>query len=56
VTPEKLARARALMADRALTTPEIARRLKVSKSALYNALAESKPASLPAPPLPVPAK
>lgn len=42
VTPEKLARAKELMVDRKLTTPEIARRLKVSKSALYDALAESK--------------
>jgi DNA invertase Pin-like site-specific DNA recombinase len=53
VTPEKLARAKELMADRKLTTPEIARRLKVSKSALYDALAESKSASSSDAPLPI---
>ena len=51
VTPEKLARAKEMMVDRKLTTPEIARRLKVSKSALYDALAESKIAPPSAPPL-----
>jgi DNA invertase Pin-like site-specific DNA recombinase len=56
VTPEKLARAKELMADRKLTTPEIARRLKVSKSALYDALAESKSASSSDAPLPIAAK
>jgi DNA invertase Pin-like site-specific DNA recombinase len=56
VTPEKVPRAKELMADRKLTTPEIARRLRVSKSALYDALAESKSASSSDAPLPVAAK
>ena len=56
VTPEKLARAKELMVDRKLTIPEIARRLKVSKSALYDALAEDRSASLLAPPTANPAK
>ena len=42
VTADKLARAIAMLADRKLTTPEVARRLKVGKSALYQALAEHK--------------
>lgn len=38
VTPDKLARALELLVDQKLTTPEVARRLKVGKSALYDAL------------------
>ncbi len=45
VTTDKLARALTMLADRSLTTPEIARRLKVGKSALYQALAEHKASS-----------
>ena len=56
VTPEKLARAKELMVDRRLTTPEIARRLRVSKSALYDALAASKTDPPTATPVPVPEK
>jgi DNA invertase Pin-like site-specific DNA recombinase len=46
VTPEKLARARALVAS-GLTVREAAGRLKVSKTALYEALASAKTASQP---------
>ncbi len=46
VTVEKLAKAKELLADRRLTTTEVARRLKVSRSALYAALAAEKPSRI----------
>ncbi|HSO42771.1 MAG TPA: helix-turn-helix domain-containing protein, partial [Rhodospirillales bacterium] len=46
VTPEKLARARALVAS-GLTVREAAGRLKVGKTALYEALASAKTAPQP---------
>jgi DNA invertase Pin-like site-specific DNA recombinase len=46
VTPEKLARARALVAS-GLTVREAAGRLKVGKTALYQALASAKAAPQP---------
>lgn len=42
VTPDKLARARALIDTKGLTVREAAGRVKVGKTALYNALADSE--------------